>query len=48
MLGPGLELRNENRPSNYVVAESLLQLKVNHKSLPLKPKNVLYLCFLFI
>lgn len=28
MLGPGLELRYENRPSNYVVAESLLQLKV--------------------
>lgn len=26
-LGPGLELRYENRPSNYVVAESLLQLK---------------------
>lgn len=29
ILGPGLELRYENRPSNYVVAESLLQLKVS-------------------
>ena len=27
-LGPGLELRSENRPSNYVVAESIVQLKV--------------------
>ena len=31
-LGPGLELRNENRPSNFVMADSLFQLKVSHKS----------------